>query len=159
MASPEILFCMLNNPYSLSLSSEQRWSIPVIIFEDLLWTHSIRFTSFLCRGLQSCTGYCRWNLIRTTTSLVFLSLLIMIWRCSSDCYHWHHIIILHSEEVPRYPSFFPHLSNHAPVMCSAPPSLYDINHIIPCHHACGYYCLLSRVWTMVYRYIRLWRPF
>ncbi|KAK4815157.1 hypothetical protein QYF61_017598 [Mycteria americana] len=42
------LFSRLNNPNSLSLSYQERCSIPLIIFVALLWTRSHRSMSFLC---------------------------------------------------------------------------------------------------------------
>ncbi|KAK4827484.1 hypothetical protein QYF61_018784 [Mycteria americana] len=47
-----LLFSRLNNPNSLSLSSQERCSSPRIIFVALLWTHSNSSMSFLCWGPQ-----------------------------------------------------------------------------------------------------------
>ena len=56
--SPQsLLFYKLNRPKSLSLSSEKRCSIPLIIFVALLRNHSNSFISFLCWGLQSWTQH------------------------------------------------------------------------------------------------------
>ncbi|XP_063182760.1 phospholipase ABHD3 isoform X5 [Chroicocephalus ridibundus] len=52
-----LLFSRLNIPNSLSLSSQERCSSPLIILVALLWTHSNRSMSFSCRGLQSWTQY------------------------------------------------------------------------------------------------------
>ncbi|KAK4827585.1 hypothetical protein QYF61_019487, partial [Mycteria americana] len=46
-------FSRLTNPNSLSLSSQERCSIPLIIFVALLWTHSKRSMSFLYWGPNS----------------------------------------------------------------------------------------------------------
>ncbi|KAK4816023.1 hypothetical protein QYF61_011013 [Mycteria americana] len=45
---PSLLFSRLNNPNSLSLSSQERCSSPRIIFVALLWTCSNSSMSFLC---------------------------------------------------------------------------------------------------------------
>ncbi|KAK4824270.1 hypothetical protein QYF61_012830 [Mycteria americana] len=58
--SPQsLLLSRLDNPKSLSLSSLERYSSPLIIFVALLWTRSNRSMSFLCWGSQSWTQYCR----------------------------------------------------------------------------------------------------
>ena len=56
--SQSILFCRLNNPNSLSLSSLERCSIPLIIFVALLWTRSNRSMSCIvgCRAGCSTPG-------------------------------------------------------------------------------------------------------
>ncbi|KAK4822199.1 hypothetical protein QYF61_011840 [Mycteria americana] len=56
-ASTTSLGNLLNNPNSLSLSSQERYSVPLIIFMALLWTSSNSSMSFLCWGLQSWTQY------------------------------------------------------------------------------------------------------
>ena len=55
-------FSRVNSPNSLSLSSQERCSIPLIIFVALLWTRSNKSTSFLCWWLQSWTQNSRWGL-------------------------------------------------------------------------------------------------
>ncbi|KAK4827490.1 hypothetical protein QYF61_018790 [Mycteria americana] len=59
-----LLFSRLNNPNSLSLSSQERCSSPRIIFVALLWTCSNRSMSFLCWGPQSRMQYSRRGLTR-----------------------------------------------------------------------------------------------
>ncbi|KAK4832076.1 hypothetical protein QYF61_020632 [Mycteria americana] len=99
MRSPQsLLFSRLNNPSSLSLSSQERCSISLIIFVALLWTCSNRSMSFLCRGLQSWTQYWRWGLTRVgcrdrITSLDLLATLLLMqpriwlafWAASTHC--------------------------------------------------------------------------
>ena len=55
--SPQnLLFFMLNSPSSLSLSSQERCSIPWIIFVAFLWTHSNWRMLPLYWGLSICRG-------------------------------------------------------------------------------------------------------
>ena len=57
-----LLFSRLNSPNSLSLSSQERCSSPLINFVALLWTCSNRSMSFFCWGPQNQTQYSRWGL-------------------------------------------------------------------------------------------------
>ena len=63
-SAQNLLFSKLNNPSSLSLSSQERCSIPLLTFVALLWTHFNSSMSFLCWVLQSCTQDSRWGLSR-----------------------------------------------------------------------------------------------
>ena len=59
-----LLFCRLNKPSSLSLSSQERCFGPLIIFVALRWTLSSSYSSFLNWGAQKWTQYSRWVLTR-----------------------------------------------------------------------------------------------
>jgi len=87
----------LNNPNSLSLSSEERCSSPLIVFVVLLWTRSNSSTFFLC-CLQSWTQDSRWGLTRAEqrgriTSVDLLATLLLMqptirlvfWVVSTHC--------------------------------------------------------------------------
>ena len=79
MRSPwSLLVSKLNKPSSLSLSSQERCSSPLIILVALLWTCYKSSTSFLCWGPQVWTQCCRWDLTREGKSR---------WGQSSPCYH------------------------------------------------------------------------
>jgi len=64
-STQSLLFSHLNKRNSLSLSSEEWCSSPLIISVALLWTRSNSFTSFPSGGPQAWMQYTRWELTRT----------------------------------------------------------------------------------------------
>jgi len=59
-----LLFSRLNKPSSLSLSSQERCSCPLIILTALHWPLSSSSSSFLNWEAQNWTQHCRWGLTR-----------------------------------------------------------------------------------------------
>ena len=61
-----LLYSKLNKPNSLKLSSQEKCSRLLIVFEALLWTHSNSSASFLFWEPQAWAQYCarRWGLMK-----------------------------------------------------------------------------------------------
>ena len=64
-----LLFSKVKSPSSLSLSSQERCSCPLIMFMTLHWTISIMFMSLFYRGTQKRTQHCMCGLTSVFTGI------------------------------------------------------------------------------------------
>ena len=107
--SPQsLLLSRLNSPSSLSLSSQERCSIPWIIFVALLWMCPNSSMSLLYWGPHIWTQYCRWGHTSTEqrgriNSLALLATLLSF-CCVLFCFYLKNTIDIkedfHSQRLP-----------------------------------------------------------
>lgn len=81
-----LLFSSLKKPSSLKLSSEERFSSPLIILLALLWTQYNSLTSFLCWP-QIWMLYSRWDLTKAQSWELKVTAIFVRFQRKSSLFH------------------------------------------------------------------------